>query len=260
MHRWIRSLSAGVLAGLTLCLAGAAAARAEGWGTIKGQVVWGGAQLPERAKLDVNKDQMACLKNGPLFSEKYVVDPRTRGVRWVVLFLTDPEKAGKPIPVHPRLKEIGKATVEMDQPCCMFEPHTVALRVGQTLVVKNSADISHNVHLTSSSPGPNLNQIVPPGRQLKVEATSSLVTPISIKCDIHGWMQGYAFFVAHPYFAVTGEDGKFVIKNAPAGKYRLVGWQDEGWVIGETKPAKKGKLITITADEVTDLGKITLKP
>src|SRR5947209_3152898 len=105
MHRWIRSVSVGLLAGLTLCLAGAAA-RAEGWGTIKGQVVWGDAQLPARQKLNVNKDQMACLKNGALYSERWVVDPKTRGVRWVMFFLTDPQVATKAIPTHPSMKKM----------------------------------------------------------------------------------------------------------------------------------------------------------
>lgn len=259
MHRRNRNLLIGALAGLALCLAATVSARAEGWGTIKGQVVWGGGDAPKREKLNVTKDQMTCLKNGPLLSERYVVDPKTKGVRWVMLFLTDASSPLKTIPIHPSLKKQAGAVV-MDQPCCMFEPHVVGLQQGQTLLVKNSSDIAHNVHLTSAASGPNLNQIVPPGKQLKVETNRALVSPVSIKCDIHGWMQGWAFILPHPYFAVTGEDGTFEIKKAPAGTYRLVGWQDEGWVMGDSKPNKKGKRITIKADEVTDLGKITLKP
>ena len=35
-------------------------------------------------------------------------------------------------------------------------------------------------------------------------------------------MGGYAKVVDHPYAAVTDEDGKFEIKLAPAGEFRLV--------------------------------------
>ena len=33
-----------------------------------------------------------------------------------------------------------------------------------------------------------------------------------------------------------------------------------GWVLGDAKPNKNGKKITIKADGVTDLGKIPVKP
>ena len=52
--------------------------------------------------------------------------------------------------------------------------------------------------------------------------------PIQYKCTIHGWMTGYVRIFDHPYYAVTDEDGKFEIKNAPAGKYRIVYWHENG--------------------------------
>jgi hypothetical protein len=257
MHRWICTRKTALIAGLAVCLVLPALARAEeGWGTIKGQIVYGG-DVPERKKLNVDKDQQACLKNGPLYSESLVVDSKTKGVRWVVIYLADEKDPTRPLPLHPSVENIAKKNVEMDQPCCMFEPHVAVLRQGQTLVVKNSAEVSHNVHLTSLR-GPNLNQIVPPSRQLAVPNIKASPSPISVKCDIHTWMQAWVFVVAHPYFAVTAEDGTFEIKNAPAGTYRLIGW-NEGWVLGDTTPNKKGKQVTIKDGEVTDLGKVTFK-
>ena len=38
-----------------------------------------------------------------------------------------------------------------------------------------------------------------------------------IKCDVHPWMQSYMGVFSHPFFAVTGGDGKFTIANLPAG-------------------------------------------
>jgi hypothetical protein len=39
-------------------------------------------------------------------------------------------------------------------------------------------------------------------------------------------MDGYVRVFDHPYFAVTDADGKFEIKNAPVGKYRIVYWHE----------------------------------
>ena len=41
-------------------------------------------------------------------------------------------------------------------------------------------------------------------------------------------MTGYVRVFDHPYFAVTDENGNFEIKNAPAGKFRIVYWHENG--------------------------------
>jgi plastocyanin len=257
MHHWYRKAFALAVAG-AWALAAGAAVRAEGWGTIKGQVVWAGDKVPERAPVKVDKDQNACLKNGPLLDERLVVNPKNKGVRWVAVYLMSADGFKKPIPIHPALKDIKQKVVEVDQPCCQFEPHVLAVRVGQTLVFKNSAAISHNVKV---DPVPSINQIVPPGKELKLTDLTARNLPLQIACNIHPWMSGKVFVLPHPYFAVTDENGKFEIKNAPAGAFRLVVWQEEaGWVVyDDAKKRSSGKKITIKDKETTDLGKIPLK-
>lgn len=236
----------------------AAAAEAEGWGTIMGRVVWAGDKVPERAPVKVDKDQNACLKNGPLLDDKLIVNPKNKGVRWAAVYLMSAGGFKKAMPIHPSLKDIKKKVVEIDQPCCLFEPHVMALREGQTLVVKNSAAISHNVKV---DPEPSINQIVPPGGQLKLDNLKPRALPLSIACNIHGWMTGKVFVLPHPYFAVTDEDGKFEIKDAPTGDLRLVIWHEEpGWVVYDGAKRSNGKKVTIKAGETTDVGQVPLKP
>jgi len=43
-------------------------------------------------------------------------------------------------------------------------------------------------------------------------------------CDQHEFMQFWALPVTSPHYAVVGEDGKFSIKDVPAGKYKVVAW------------------------------------
>jgi hypothetical protein len=251
-----------LLGGLTLLLVAAAGQTADDdWGTVKGRVVWADDKIPERQEVKVNSDHAACLKNGPILQETFVIDPKTRGVRWVMVWLTHPDtKSGKDykkeIPIHPSLKEIKDKKIVLDQPCCMFEPHVIGIREGQTLVCKNSAEILHNVKIDGGGNNPNLNPLLPAGKEIEVEnwkPTGLGAVPFS--CSIHGWMHGFARVFNHPYFAVTNEKGEFEIKNAPPGKFRLVVWHEEGFVQG----GAAGIPITISAKGVTDLGKIDFK-
>jgi plastocyanin len=251
---------------LSLAMAGAlvvtalGAAQAEGWGTIKGQVIFDAEKAPARPAINPDKDKAACLKDGALHDDKLVVNPKNKGVRWCVVYLMDVKGFNKDLPIHPNLKEIKKKTVEIDQPCCQFIPHVLAMRHGQTLIVKNSATIPHNVNITGGGTWAGINQIVPPGGKFLVEDIPARYIPYYVKCDIHSWMTGRIAVLPNPYFAVTDEDGKFEIKNAPAGEFRLVISHESGWVIGDEKPTKNGKKISIKDKETTDLGKVAMKP
>ena len=250
--------SAAVLA-VAAILAAAPGARAEEWGGVKGQVVWAGGDAPARDKLKVDKDQDACLKNGDLLSEKFVVDPKSKGVRWVVVWLIDPKKPTAAIPIAPALKSIKDKKLFLDQPTCMFEPHVLAIRQGQEVDFKNTAKVPHNINLVKPVVGPNLNQIIPPGKSLLVSTFKPTgTTPVNVSCTIHGWMKGYIWVFPHPYFAVTDAEGNFEIKDAPAGNWHMVVWQEEkGWV---TDGGKAGTPVTIKGGSTTDVGKIDLKP
>lgn len=260
MHLGSKQLVSLALAGAIVLAAATTVRAAEGWGTIKGQVVLAG-NAPKIVAINVDKDKDACLKNGPILPDDLVVNPKNKGVKWAVVYLISAGGFKKDIPIHPKLKAIKQKVVEIDQPCCKFEPHMLALRQGQTLLVKNSAGIAHNVNILGGSRGPSLNQIVPSKGKFKVEDIVARPIPISVKCDIHGWMTAKIAVLNHPYFAVTDDDGKFEIKDAPAGDFRLVVWHEkQGWVLGEEKPSGMGKKITIQDGKATDVGKVPLKP
>jgi hypothetical protein len=263
----MRSLRTALLCGLgvLLGLGTPAAALAQGqWGTIKGQFICTEKEALKPVALNVGAAPPACLKGKPLLSEKYVVNPKNKGVRWVVVWLAR-DVDGKAdntaeLPIHPDLKKVPEKPVVMDQPCCRFEPHLLAFRKGQDFIGKNSADMIHNMFITSSK-GPNLNKAIAVGGELKIPASEwkTIGETITVACSIHGWMKAHVFVFEHPYFAVTDEDGNFEIKNAPAGKYRLVGCHHQGWTVGEKSPSRNGKLITVPAGGTLDLGKIVIK-
>ncbi len=217
-----------------------------GWGTVKGTVVWKGA-LPAVKNAVVDTDPKECLKNGPVPNEEYVIDKNTKGVKWVMVWLA-PEKDGDVLPVHPSLKEPASKTVKLEQPCCQFIPHVLGIREGQTLQVTNGAAVPHNIKIDGGSKNPNLNQSIPPGGDLKVDDWKASRNVVPFACNVHKWMGGKLWVFNHPYFTVTNDKGEFEIKNAPAGKFRIVVWQEgQGWVAGEKgeKPTRAGKMIEI---------------
>ena len=231
-------------------MASAPARSDDGWGTVEGQVTFAGTD--DQAKpvpANVDKDQAVCLKDGPIYKSDYVVNPKNKGVRWVVVWLVDADDFNKALPINPDLKDVKDKDVVLDQPCCQFVPHIVCMREGQTLVVKNSGTITHNTKIDSPGDNPSVNPLIPAGTSVSVPGWKADYKPSTIGCSIHGWMTGYLRVFNHPYFAVTDEDGRFKIEKAPAGKYNIVAWQESvGYV---NKGLKKGQPIEIKADDVT---------
>jgi hypothetical protein len=252
-----------MLLGLVLSIDVPARAQdATGWGTVKGQAVFAGDTVPAPKAADVNKDKAHCLSKGKILQEEWIIDKETKGLGGVFVWLA-PAPGSKKLPIHPSLKEPKEKQVTMDQPCCAFVPHLVALRQGQELVVKNSAPVVHNVHWYGWAPYNESGNVIVPSKgshtisglkQQRSKANPWL--PVSIKCDIHGWMLAYVGVFNHPYFALTDAKGQFEIKDAPAGDWQLIMWHESaGWILG-----KAGKKVAVKADGVTDVGKVPAKP
>jgi hypothetical protein len=204
------------------------------WVTIKGQVVFPEKlPIPKRAPLIVNANAAQCLAKGPILDESVIINPKNRGIKNVVVWLrpndpTDPKAALAKHEIHPADAKRKPAQVVIDQPCCMFVDRVSCARVGDTIVVKNSAAIVHNFFWASTNNG-SFNANVPAnGRWEMPVALAAESPPIQYKCTIHGWMTGYVRVFDHPYYAVTDEDGRFEIKNAPAGRFRIVYWHENG--------------------------------
>ncbi len=220
-----------VSAAAVLTPAGADAQPAGQWATVKGQVVLpANVPVPERKKLDVTQDKAHCLSKGDILDESVVVNPKNRGIKNVVVWLRpdnmNPKASFDKNQIDPADAKRKPAEVKIDQPCCMFVGRITVARVGDTIVVKNPAPVAHNFFWTSANNG-EYNVTVAKESEWKMpQPLVAEPAPIQYKCTIHPWMSGYVRVFDHPYFAVTDEDGRFEIKNAPVGKFRLVYWQE----------------------------------
>ena len=117
-----------------------------------------------------------------------------------------------------------KTSAALDQVGCIYTPHVVALQVGQEIQIKNSDPLLHNIDGVSKW-GQGFNDAMSNKGDVKSKRFESAEI-LPVKCDIHPWMRSYIAVSKHPFFAVTGENGKFEIAGLPPGKYVIQAWQE----------------------------------
>jgi hypothetical protein len=129
--------------------------------------------------------------------------------------------------------------VPLEQKGCMYDPHVVALMVGQTFEVKNDDQTTHNIHPMPKD-NREWNKSQAPGTSPIDESFARPEIAIPVKCNVHPWMKSYIFVFKNPYYAVTTKDGKFELKGLPPGTYTLEAWQERYGTVDQTVtvPAK----------------------
>ena len=114
----------------------------------------------------------------------------------------------------------------LDQKGCRYTPRVIGLMTGQTLSVTNSDPTAHNVHPIPQK-NPEWNQSQPAGAQPIEKTFNRPETLIRVKCNQHPWMLSYVGVLAHPFFGVSREGGRFEIRGVPPGTYTLVAWHEK---------------------------------
>ncbi|HYK83010.1 MAG TPA: carboxypeptidase regulatory-like domain-containing protein [Gemmatimonadales bacterium] len=115
--------------------------------------------------------------------------------------------------------------VTLDQDGCRYHPHVFGILVGQTLAIKNSDGILHNIKAKGVKNRPfNISQ---PSTMTSERSFSAPEVMLPLECNVHGWMHAWLGVLPHPFFSVTGTDGRFTIKGLPPGTYTIEAWQEK---------------------------------
>ncbi len=179
--------------------------------SVSGTVKFAG-EAPKLVPINMGGDE-ECKKehDGPVYPETVVVNPN--GTLKNVFVVVTAGLEGKTF-------EVPSTPVHIDQKGCVYVPHVVGLQVGQELEVTNSDPTLHNVH---PLPHDNVewNKSQAAGASPIEEPFSKPELMIPVKCNIHPWMRAYVNVVAHPFFAITDENGAFSITGLPPGEYTL---------------------------------------
>jgi plastocyanin len=190
-----------------------AAAPASGTATIKGTVTLTGT-LPEMALIRRDADPF-CARTQ--MKDEEVVVGAGGVLKNVIVRITKGISGNYEPPM---------SNVTIDQSNCMYRPRVAMIMAGQSLLIRNSDQTLHNVH-TYKGASTLFNQAEVPGLPAIAKTFKDQTGEIlKFKCDVHPWMTGYVGVSAHPFFAVTGDDGSFEIPKVPAGTYTLEAWQE----------------------------------
>ncbi|MGH7829770.1 MAG: carboxypeptidase regulatory-like domain-containing protein [Candidatus Binatia bacterium] len=201
-------------------------------GSITGVVKFKGT-APAPKKLEVTKDKEVCGKTAKTDPSLIVSGGNLVNA---VVHITDIKKG----------KKMEPQKVTLNQDGCEYKPHVLAFPAGSTVEILNPDGILHNVHSYSKA-NPPFNMAQP---KFKKSMTQKIEKPevISVKCDVHGWMNGWLFAAENPYFSVTDNKGSFKLTDVPPGTYTIQVWHETlANEAAKTKPVTQK--VTVKAKE-----------
>lgn len=147
---------------------------------------------------------------GVIFHSDLLVDPKSKGLRYVTVVLENP----------PPARITRNDTVLIDQRDMVFVPRVVAVQDGQKVRFENNDLVNHCVQSNSVTAENAFNVVTVPNQPYE-HRFKTQKHPIVIGCPIHAWMRAWIQVVPHAYFAVTDAHGAFRIDKLPPGKYTL---------------------------------------
>jgi plastocyanin len=203
-----------------------------GSGVVEGRVRFEGTAPPRRP---IRMSEASCQRPGSeALSEDLIVSP---------------QGALKNVYVHvvsglgDRVFAAPSSPALMDQAGCAFVPHVLDVQAGQVIEFGNSDAVVHNVRALGDKN--KVFNISMPGRGKAVRRYFTAPEIVKIRCDIHAWMSAFITVEAHPFHAVTGDDGAFALRGLPAGTYTVEAWQEKLGGKSQTVTVPEGGTATI---------------
>lgn len=118
----------------------------------------------------------------------------------------------------------GGDTVLLAQRGCQYHPRVFGLLTGQALAIRNDDGLAHQIDARGAKVRPFTIPLAAGRTTNHVFRTAEVMVPL--RCRTHRWMRAYVGILPHPFFATTGDDGRFTIAHLPPGTYTLAAWHE----------------------------------
>ncbi len=234
--------------------------REQTWGHLKGRFIYNG-EPPVPTKLRITKNIHAFAEANLVDESLVVADDGALAnvVVWV---------RNKDVAIHSSYGGLKSLEADIQTFQGRLEPHVISYWTGQPLKLRNFDSVTHNLN-ASCSVNEAFNVIISPKSSVdRPPLKNGEPIPFAVADNIHSWIRGWMVVQPHPYVAISEADGRFEIKNLPAGvplefqvwqetsgyvQMAQINGKDAGWVKGRFT-------ITLKPDETMDFGDIKLDP
>jgi plastocyanin len=143
-----------------------------------------------------------------------VATPDGQGVADAVVFVNT-SKPSRSTAATPR--------AEMNQVDKTFVPAVLPIVAGTRVFFPNSDQIQHHVYSFSRTKSFELplyrGEEAPP-------VVFDKPGVVKLGCNIHDWMSAVILVLPSPHFTVTDADGRYALRDLPAGEYSFVAWHE----------------------------------